>query len=53
MTVAELMDAHPGEVGWVVTDPQGQVVDWGPVTVAEMAGDVAEMAEQMTQEEIP
>lgn len=50
MTVAELLAAEP-EVGWVVTDPSGQVVQWGPLTVAEAAAEVGELIDQLSEME--
>lgn len=31
------------DVGWQVLDPDGNVVDSGPITAAEMSGELAEM----------
>jgi hypothetical protein len=31
------------EIGWTVTDPDGNVVASGPVTVAEMSGEIAQL----------
>lgn len=38
------------EVGWVVTDPDGNVVDSGPVSIAKADGRLAELIEQLSTE---
>jgi hypothetical protein len=35
-------DPEIHDVGWQVLDPEGNVVDSGPIVVAEMSGDLAE-----------
>jgi hypothetical protein len=37
------------EVGWQVLDPEGNIVEWGTVTIAEMTGSTAEMMDQEEQ----
>lgn len=39
------------QIGWQVLDPEGNVIASGPVVVAEMAGEVAEML-GLTQKEV-
>lgn len=35
-------DPEIHDIGWQVLDPDGNVIDQGPIVVAEMAGEMAE-----------
>jgi hypothetical protein len=32
------------EIGWQIIDPAGNVVDSGPITIAEFVGDVSQLS---------